>query len=57
MNVDWLSLCRDCVADIDLVLAELPTRTEREPVLRQGEGGDETTAIDAAAEDAVVARL
>ena len=57
MSPDWLQLCRDCVADIDLVLAELPTRIEREPVLRQGEGGDETTAIDAAAEDAVVARL
>jgi len=57
MTVDWLSLCRDCVADIDLVLAELPTRTEREPVLRRGEGGDDTTAVDAAAEDAVVARL
>ena len=57
MNPNWLQLCRDCVADIDVVLAELPTRLEREPVLRQGEGGDETTAIDAAAEDAVVARL
>ncbi len=57
MSSAWLNLCRDCVADIELVLAELPTRTEREPVLRQGEGGDETTAIDAAAEDAVVARL
>jgi myo-inositol-1(or 4)-monophosphatase len=57
MTVDWLSLCRDCVADIDLVLAELPTRTEREPVLQAGEGGDDTTAIDAAAEDAVVSRL
>ena len=57
MSSDWLNLCRDCVADIELVLAELPTRTEREPVLRQGEGGDETTVIDAAAEDAVVARL
>jgi myo-inositol-1(or 4)-monophosphatase len=57
MSVDWLSLCRDCVADIDAVLAELPTRAEREPVLRAGEGGDDTTAIDAGAEDAVVARL
>jgi myo-inositol-1(or 4)-monophosphatase len=57
MTVDWLGLCRACVADIDLVLAELPTRTEREPVLRAGQGGDDTTAIDAAAEDAVVARL
>jgi myo-inositol-1(or 4)-monophosphatase len=39
------------------VLERLPTRVEREPVLRVGEGGDDTTAIDQAAEDAVVARL
>ena len=39
------------------MLAELPTRAEREPVLQTGEGGDETTAIDAAAETAVVHRL
>jgi myo-inositol-1(or 4)-monophosphatase len=39
------------------VLAALPTRVEREPVLAQGEGGDDTTAIDAAAEIAVVHRL
>jgi myo-inositol-1(or 4)-monophosphatase len=57
MTVDWLSLCRGCAADINVVLEELPTRTEREPVLRQGKGGDDTTAIDAAAEAAVVARL
>jgi len=54
---DWLALCRACVADIEGVLETLPTRTEREPVLRAGMGGDDTTAIDAAAEDAVVARL
>ena len=36
---------------------DLPTRAEREPVLRAGEGGDDTTAIDAAAELAVVERL
>jgi myo-inositol-1(or 4)-monophosphatase len=53
----WLELCRACVADIERVLAALPTRAEREPVLRRGEGGDDTTAIDQAAEDAVVARL
>src|SRR4029450_4806984 len=29
----------------------------REPVIAAGEGGDDTTAIDAAAEQAVVARL
>jgi myo-inositol-1(or 4)-monophosphatase len=54
---DWLELCRACVADLRAVLDELPTRAEREPVLRLGEGGDDTTAIDAAAEAAVVARL
>ena len=57
MAVDWLALCRACVSDIEGVLVRLPTRAEREPVLRPGEGGDDTTAIDAAAEDAVVARL
>ena len=57
MSVDWLAFSRDCVADIDAALERLPTRVEREPVLGAGEGGDDTTAIDAAAEDAVVARL
>ena len=54
---DWLSFSRDCVRDLEAVLTELPTRAEREPVLRVGEGGDDTTAIDAAAELAVVGRL
>ena len=54
---EWLDLCRACAADLEGVLTELPTRAEREPVLRAGEGGDDTTAIDAAAEDAVVRRL
>lgn len=54
---EWLALCRACVDDIRSILVELPTREEREPVLRPGEGGDDTTAIDAACEDAVVARL
>jgi myo-inositol-1(or 4)-monophosphatase len=53
----WLEVCRGCVADIESVLERLPTRAEREPVLRLGEGGDDTTAIDEAAEQAVVARL
>jgi myo-inositol-1(or 4)-monophosphatase len=57
MTVDWLALCRACVADIEEILEQLPTRAEREPVLRTGMGGDDTTAIDGAAEDAVVARL
>ena len=54
---DWLATCRAAVEDVRLVLAELPTRAEREPVLRTGMGGDDTTAIDAAVEQAVVARF
>jgi myo-inositol-1(or 4)-monophosphatase len=53
----WLDTCRLCVADIKQVLERLPTRAEREPVLRRGVGGDDTTAIDQAAEDAIVERL
>jgi myo-inositol-1(or 4)-monophosphatase len=54
---DWLAFCRDASAAVDRALAELPTRADREPVVALGEGGDETTAIDAAAESAVVALL
>ena len=54
---DWLETCRRCVDDLHEVLERLPTRAEREPILRRGEGGDDTTAVDQAAEDAVVDRL
>ncbi len=54
---DWLVTCRLCVAGIRDALDRLPTRVEREPVLQLGQGGDDTTAIDQAAEDAVVERL
>jgi myo-inositol-1(or 4)-monophosphatase len=54
---DWLAVCRAAVEDVRAVLEELPTRVEREPVVRQGEGGDETTAIDQAAEDAILAHF
>ena len=56
-GVDWLEVCRDAAESVERALAELPTRVEREPRVGDGEGGDETTAIDAAAEAAVVARL
>jgi len=39
------------------VLAELPLRSDREPVVGSGKGGDETTAIDAAAERVILARF
>jgi myo-inositol-1(or 4)-monophosphatase len=54
---DWLGLCREAVVDVRSVLAELPTRADREPVVGAGEGGDDTTAIDQAAERAVLARF
>src|SRR5712691_4568604 len=54
---DWFSLCRAAVDDVRHVLAELPTRADREPVVGSGQGGDETTAIDAAAEAAIVRRF
>ncbi|HEX3057325.1 MAG TPA: inositol monophosphatase family protein [Gaiellaceae bacterium] len=54
---DWLELCRAAVGDVRGVLAKMPTRLEREPVLRRGEGGDDTTAIDAEAERVVLERL
>ena len=54
---DWLALCRDAVVDVRGVLAELPRRTDREPVVGSGMGGDETTAIDQAAERAILARF
>ncbi len=54
---DRLDLCRAAVEDVRLALAELPTRADREPVVGTGVGGDETTAIDAAVEQAIVRRF
>ena len=53
---DWLAVCRAAGADVEAILAEMPP-SERQVVLRQGEGGDDTTAIDEAAERAILARL
>jgi myo-inositol-1(or 4)-monophosphatase len=54
---DWLALCRGAVEDVRRVLVDLPRRIDREPVVGAGMGGDETTAIDAAAERVVLERL
>jgi len=54
---DYLAVCRAAVEDVRGVLADLPTRAEREPVVGDGEGGDETTAVDAAAEKVILDRL
>ena len=54
---EWLETCRGAVADVRRALEELPTRNEREPVVGAGQGGDDTIAIDAAAESAIVERF
>jgi myo-inositol-1(or 4)-monophosphatase len=54
---EWLALCRAAVEDVRGVLAELPRRSDREPVVGSGMGGDDTTAIDAAAERVILARF
>ena len=54
---DWLDVCRGAVEDVRGVLDDLPGRAEREPVVGDGEGGDETTAVDAAAEHVILERL
>jgi len=54
---DWLAICRDAAVDVRRVLDELPNRPDREPVVAAGEGGDDTTAIDAAAEGVILARF
>jgi myo-inositol-1(or 4)-monophosphatase len=42
---------------VDAVLERMPTRAEREPVVGQGLGGDETTAVDQAAEEVILERV
>jgi myo-inositol-1(or 4)-monophosphatase len=54
---DWLTLCRASRDDVARVLTELPSRAEREPIVGAGQGGDETTAIDAAAEQVILDRF
>jgi fructose-1,6-bisphosphatase/inositol monophosphatase family enzyme len=53
----WLELCRAAAGDVQLVLDGMPSRNEREPVVGAGKGGDDTTAVDAAAEAAILKRL
>ena len=54
---DWLAVCRAATEDVRGVLAGMPLRAAREAVLRTGAGGDDTTAIDKAAENAILAHL
>ena len=54
---DWLAICRRAAEDVERALREMPDPAERGRAVGQGEGGDETSAIDEAAEQVVVARL
>jgi myo-inositol-1(or 4)-monophosphatase len=54
---DWLERCRAAVRDVEIVLAGMPTREEREQPVGQGKGGDVTAALDKAAEDVVLAHF
>jgi myo-inositol-1(or 4)-monophosphatase len=54
---DWLAVCRSARDDVLRVLERLPKRSDREPVLGTGLGGDDTTAVDQAAEDAILAHF
>jgi myo-inositol-1(or 4)-monophosphatase len=54
---DWFAACREAGAAVARVLEELPTTADREPEVGTGMGGDETIAVDAAAEAAVVSVL
>lgn len=53
----WLDACRAAGASAEAGLRELPDRAARERPLGQGEGGDETVAVDDVAERAVIAEL
>jgi myo-inositol-1(or 4)-monophosphatase len=57
MSADWLTICQAARDDVRAVLQSLPGRAEREPIVGAGEGGDDTTAIDAAAEAVILARF
>ena len=50
----WLELCRAAAADVKEVLERMPTRAERERVVGRGKGGDDTAALDEAAETATL---
>ena len=57
MSTHWVELGRAARDDVARVLDELPRRADREPVVGAGRGGDETTAIDAAAERVILDRF
>jgi myo-inositol-1(or 4)-monophosphatase len=56
-DADWLGLCRRAAHAAREAVAGLEGTAERSVQFGEGEGGDTTLAVDAAAEDAVFATL
>jgi myo-inositol-1(or 4)-monophosphatase len=57
MQASWLDFCRRVSVDVESALRGLPTRDDREPVVGRGSGGDDTTIMDAQAEQAAISQL
>lgn len=57
VELDWTAACRRMVALMEDVFARYPTFADRNIHVGRGAGGDNTLAIDEAAEDAVFAVL
>jgi fructose-1,6-bisphosphatase/inositol monophosphatase family enzyme len=55
--MEWLDISRAAAGDVRAVLETMPTPAERSEVVGAGVGGDETTAVDLAAETVVIERL
>ncbi|HWH05171.1 MAG TPA: inositol monophosphatase [Gaiellaceae bacterium] len=53
----WLEACRAATGSRSARVGSSRRTSRMSPVAKVGEGGDETTAIDAAAEEVVIARL
>src|SRR5918996_3044270 len=57
MGADWLALCRAATQDVREALLGRGGRAGGEPVVGAGMGGDDTTAVDEAAERVVLERF
>jgi myo-inositol-1(or 4)-monophosphatase len=58
LDADWLAVCRRAVADLERMLADVPTTKERAAETgTRGSGGDRTLEIDQTAEQLVFAQL
>ncbi|MBJ7347779.1 MAG: hypothetical protein JHC87_04305 [Thermoleophilaceae bacterium] len=57
VELDWLALCNEMAMAMRVEFAKFPTFASRNEYVGRGVGGDNTLAIDAAAEDVIFAVL